>query len=153
MACVFIFVYGTLKRGQPNHSVLQDSAHGCASFHSCGRTLEPFPLVIAGQHNVPYLLHLPGKGYRVRGEVYAVDEKMLRYLDDFEDCPNMYQRTPATIVLEGEGQEAGGPQEATLQCFLYSKATYPPEWVHLPYHDNYDSKGAHGLRYNPRENR
>lgn len=147
MARVLMFVYGTLKSGQPNHALLQDSAHGCAAFQGRGRTLEPFPLVIAGQHNIPYLLHLPGTGRRVLGEVYEVDEQMLRFLDDFEDCPDIYQRTPATIVLEGEGE----PE--TRQCFLYSKATYPPEWVRLPHHDNYDSQGAHGLRYNPRENR
>ncbi|KAG8517030.1 Gamma-glutamylaminecyclotransferase [Galemys pyrenaicus] len=149
-----VFVYGTLKRGQPNHHVLLDGAHGSAAFQGRGRTLEPFPLVIAGQHNIPYLLHLPGRGHRVAGEVYVVDEQMLRFLDSFEDCPDVYQRTPATIVLEGEGAPAaaqGGP--TTVQCFLYSTATYSPEWVRLPYHDSYDSEGAHGLRYNPRENR
>ncbi|XP_055965780.1 gamma-glutamylaminecyclotransferase [Sorex fumeus] len=149
MACVLVFVYGTLKSGQPNHALLLDRANGCATFRGCGRTLEPFPLVIAGPYNIPYLLQLPGTGHCVRGEVYAVDEPMLRFLDDFEDCPDMYQRTPATIVLDGE---PGAPQE-TLQCFLYSKATYPPEWVCLPHHEDYDSQGAHGLRYNPRENR
>lgn len=151
MAHVLMFVYGTLKSGQPNHAVLLDRAHGCAAFLGRGRTLERFPLVIAGPHNIPYLLHLPGTGRRVRGEVYAVDEQMLRFLDDFEDCPDVYQRTAATVALEGEG-EPGAAQE-TLQCFLYSKATYPPEWLRRPHHDDYDSQGAHGLRYNPRESR
>ncbi|XP_037384643.1 gamma-glutamylaminecyclotransferase isoform X2 [Talpa occidentalis] len=147
-----VFVYGTLKRGQPNHRVLLDSAHGSAAFQGCGRTLEPYPLVIAGEHNIPYLLHLPGRGHRVAGEIYTVDEQMLHFLDRFEDCPDMYQRTPATIVLEGVGATPETP-DAKVQCFLYSTATYSPEWVHLPYHDNYDSQGNHGLRYNPRENR
>ncbi|XP_012578669.1 PREDICTED: gamma-glutamylaminecyclotransferase [Condylura cristata] len=142
-----VFVYGTLKRGQPNHGVLLDGAHGSAAFQGRARTLEPYPLVIAGEHNTPYLLQLPGRGRRVAGEVYAVDEQMLRFLDGFEDCPDRYQRTPATVVLEGEGA-AGGAQ---VRCFLYSTATFPPEWARLPCHDDYDSQGAHGLRYNPRE--
>lgn len=140
-----VFVYGTLKTGQPNHRVLLESAHGRAAFRGWGRTVEPYPLVIAGQRNIPWLLNLPGQGRRVAGEVYAVDEQMLRFLDEFEGCPDMYQRTRVTVAVEG----AGG----TLQCFVYSTATYPPEWVHLPYHDDYDSQGEHGLRYSPRESR
>lgn len=153
-----VFVYGTLKRGQPNHGVLRDRANGCAAFRGRGRTLEPYPLVIAGEHNIPWLLNLPGQGRRVLGEIYAVDERMLSFLDEFEGCPNMYQRTPLRIaVLEWEGAR-GAPEETpaadgTLQCFVYSTVTYAPEWVHLPHHDDYDSRGGHSLRYNPRENR
>ncbi|PNJ78284.1 GGACT isoform 5, partial [Pongo abelii] len=29
-----VFVYGTLKRGQPNHRVLRDGAHGSAAFRA-----------------------------------------------------------------------------------------------------------------------
>ncbi|XP_017521849.3 gamma-glutamylaminecyclotransferase [Manis javanica] len=183
-----VFVYGTLKTGQPNHKVLRDGANGRAAFQGQGRTLEPHPLVIAGEHNIPWLLNLPGRGLRVLGEIYAVDERMLRFLDEFEGCPDMYQRTRVRIavlewegarsapegtpvlewegarsasegtpVLEWEGAHSapkGTPAaDGTLQCFVYSTATYSPEWVHLPYHDSYDSQGEHGLRYNPRESR
>lgn len=153
-----VFVYGTLKRGQPNHKVLLDGTHGCAAFQGQGRTLEPYPLVIAGEHNVPWLLNLPGRGHCVAGEIYAVDERMLRFLDEFEDCPHMYQRTSVRVaVLQAGGAPWGSPgppaAEPTLQCFVYSAATYPPEWVGLPHHHSYDSLGSHGLRYNPRENR
>uniref|UniRef100_A0ABI0NRK9 Gamma-glutamylaminecyclotransferase n=1 Tax=Bos taurus TaxID=9913 RepID=A0ABI0NRK9_BOVIN len=140
-----VFVYGTLKTGQPNHRVLLDGAHGRAAFRGRAHTLEPYPLVIAGEHNIPRLLNLPGRGHRVFGEVYEVDERMLRFLDEFESCPDMYQRTRLHVALEG----VRGP----LECFVYTTATYPPEWVHLPYLDDYDSQGKHGLRYNPRENR
>ncbi|XP_006846728.1 PREDICTED: gamma-glutamylaminecyclotransferase [Chrysochloris asiatica] len=153
-----VFVYGTLKRGQPNHEVMLDCTNGLAVFRGRGRTVEPYPLVIAGEHNIPYLLNLPGRGHCVAGEIYAVDDKMLQFLDEFEDCPDMYQRTLVRIeVLEGEDR-CSVPEEMLaankiVQCFLYSTATYSAEWVHLPYHDNYDSQGNHGLRYNPRENR
>ncbi|KAM6178922.1 gamma-glutamylaminecyclotransferase [Rhynchocyon petersi] len=153
-----VFVYGTLKRGQPNHQVMQDRANGWATFQGWGHTVEPYPLVIAGEHNIPRLLNLPGRGHCVAGEIYAVDEQMLQFLDEFEGCPDMYQRTLVRVeVLEWEG-ERGVPEETPaanriVQCFVYSTDTYSPEWVHLPYHDNYDSQGTHGLRYNPRENR
>lgn len=140
-----VFVYGTLKTGQPNHQVLLDGAHGRAAFQGRACTLEPYPLVIAGEHNIPRLLNLPGRGHRVAGEVYQVDERMLHFLDEFEGCPDMYQRTRLHVAMEGA--------RAPLECFVYTTATYPPEWVHLPYLDDYDSQGKHGLRYNPRENR
>ncbi|XP_060047810.1 gamma-glutamylaminecyclotransferase isoform X2 [Erinaceus europaeus] len=149
MARVLVFVYGTLKSGQPNHGVLRDSAHGQAALRGPGRTRERFPLVIAGPHNVPFLLRRPGCGHRVRGEVYAVDGALLSFLDDFEDCPHMYQRTPAAVVLDGDGGEEG----RTVECWLYSTESFPPEWARLPHLEDYDSQGAHGLRYNPRENR
>ncbi|XP_006927441.1 gamma-glutamylaminecyclotransferase isoform X1 [Felis catus] len=153
-----VFIYGTLKRGQPNHKVLLDGANGRAAFQGRGRTVEPYPLVIAGEHNIPWLLNLPGQGRCVAGEIYVVDEQMLSFLDEFEGCPDMYQRTPVRVtVLEWEGRQ-GTPEEmpatdGTLQCFVYSTASYAPEWVRLPHHDNYDSRGEHGLPYNPRENR
>ncbi|XP_057641894.1 gamma-glutamylaminecyclotransferase isoform X1 [Chionomys nivalis] len=144
-----VFVYGTLKRGQPNHKVMLDQSHGSAAFQGRGCTLESFPLVIAGEHNIPWLLHLPGKGHCVAGEIYKVDEQMLSFLDDFEGCPSMYQRTALQVqVLEWEGADDPGDR---LQCFVYSTTTYAPEWLHLPYHKSYDSEGPHGLRYNPRE--
>lgn len=150
-----VFVYGTLKRGQPNHKILLDRTHGRATFRGRGHTAEPYPLVIAGEHNIPWLLNLPGRGRRVAGEIYRVDEQMLRFLDEFEGCPGMYQRTRVGVaVLEWEGASPERPAAArSLQCFVYSTATYPPEWAQLPCLDSYDSQGAHGLRYNPRENR
>lgn len=150
-----VFVYGTLKRGQPNHKVLLDATNGCATFRGRGRTVEPFPLVIAGEHNIPRLLNLPGRGRRVFGEIYAVDEQMLRFLDEFEGCPDLYQRVRVSVaVLEPEGASEEPPAaERRLPCFVYITATYPPEWAQLPHLDSYDSQGAHGLPYNPRENR
>ncbi|XP_036921695.1 gamma-glutamylaminecyclotransferase isoform X1 [Sturnira hondurensis] len=88
-----VFVYGTLKRGQPNHNVLLDGTNGFATFQGQGHTVEPYPLVIAGEHNIPHLLNLPGHGHCVVGEIYSVDEQMLHFLDEFEGCPDTYQRT------------------------------------------------------------
>ncbi|XP_059541026.1 gamma-glutamylaminecyclotransferase isoform X2 [Myotis daubentonii] len=148
-----VFVYGTLKRGQPNHKVLLDATNGSATFRSRGRTVEPYPLVIAGERNIPRLLNLPGRGYRGFGEIYAVDEQMLRVLDEFEECPDLYQRVRVSVeVLEGEGASKEPPAaERCLQCFVYIATIYPPEWAQLPYLENYDSQGAHGLPHHPRK--
>uniref|UniRef100_A0A8C4LDG5 Gamma-glutamylaminecyclotransferase n=1 Tax=Equus asinus asinus TaxID=83772 RepID=A0A8C4LDG5_EQUAS len=58
-------MYQTLKRGRPNHKVLLDSTHGRAAFQGRGRMAEPYPLVIAGEHNEPRVLKVRGQGHRI----------------------------------------------------------------------------------------
>jgi len=50
-----IFVYGTLKRNEPNHSLLADRNN--VKFISDAVTIEKWPLIIATERNVPYLLN------------------------------------------------------------------------------------------------
>ena len=82
-----VFVYGTLKKGEPNEHVMTDRGNGCAKFFANAVTSRRFPLLIASKYNVPYLLHRPGVGHRIVGEVYEIDSKMFKYLDAFENCP------------------------------------------------------------------
>lgn len=58
-----VFVYGTLKRGEPNHKLIQDVANGYAKFLGLGRTTVPYPLIIATNYNIPFLLKKPGFGH------------------------------------------------------------------------------------------
>ena len=58
-----LFVYGTLKRGQPNEAVMRDKESGQATLIGRGITDEKWPLVIASRYNVPYLLNVPGSGH------------------------------------------------------------------------------------------
>lgn len=41
-----VFVYGTLKRNQPNSHILADSENGFANFLSEGKTSQKYPLVV-----------------------------------------------------------------------------------------------------------
>lgn len=150
-----VFVYGTLKKGQPNYSTMLDTSKGTAKFLGRARTMDKYPLVIAGQYNIPFLLNVPGEGQRVQGEIYSVDEPMLKFLDWFESCPQMYQRTRILLEVEewvekGEGTpEVGG----TTHAFVYNTTTYKPEWLQYPTFDSYDSNGDHGMKYVAREAR
>lgn len=150
-----IFVYGTLKKGQPNYPRMLDSANGKASFLGRASTIDKFPLVIAGKYNIPFLLNIPGQGHHVQGEVYSVDDQMLAFLDRFESTPDMYQRTLVKLKVEEWVEEAGGAQTpgSTMEAFVYSTTTYKPEWVQLPSFENYDAYGDHGLEYVTREAR
>jgi len=55
-----IFIYGTLKRGQPNHYVLEK--FGNHHFFGTGCTELNYPLIIDRDANLPFLLDAPGKG-------------------------------------------------------------------------------------------
>ena len=50
-----VFVYGTLKIGEPNHHWLTD-ARGRSSFLGPGLTLDTWPLVVVTEYNIPMLL-------------------------------------------------------------------------------------------------
>ncbi|XP_056308851.1 gamma-glutamylaminecyclotransferase C-like [Danio aesculapii] len=146
---VHVFVYGSLKKGQPNHPELLNSDNGQAEFITCARTVDKYPLVIAGKYNIPFLLNVPGSGHRVYGEIYMVDQKMLEYLDWFEKCPDLYQRTSIQLEILKENEESGGVEEA----FVYSTTTYEPDWLQKPTYESYDTNGDHGLKFVPREER
>ncbi|ONM57226.1 AIG2-like (avirulence induced gene) family protein [Zea mays] len=65
-----VFVYGTLKRGFPNHSLLVASA---TPFVGAASTAGPASLII-GPYSVPFLLPTPASassGRVVSGELYA----------------------------------------------------------------------------------
>lgn len=144
-----IFVYGTLKRGQPNHYRMCDSSNGKAEFLATACTSQKYPLVIATKHNIPFLLNISGNGHRIQGEIYKVDEQMLKFLDDFEAVPTMYQRTPIIVeVMEVAKDLTAG---STIEVYVYSTQTYKPDWPSLPTYNSYNSYGAHGLEYISRE--
>ncbi|XP_067298958.1 gamma-glutamylaminecyclotransferase C-like [Pseudorasbora parva] len=130
-----VFVYGTLKRGQPNHFRMWDAANGRAEFVAQARTVERYPLVIATKCNVPFLLNVPGMGQRVYGEIYSVDQKMLEFLDEFEMTPKIYQRT--TIWLEENAPKPG----SLIEAFVYSTTTYEPDWLQKQTYESYDAYG------------
>ncbi|KAL2088001.1 hypothetical protein ACEWY4_016829 [Coilia grayii] len=145
----YVFVYGTLKRGQPNHSRMLDHTNGGASFCGRGSTIDKYPLVIAGHGNIPFLLNIPEQGHHIQGEVYFVDGQMLAFLDQFECVPDMYQRTLVKLKVEEwvDGAGCGQTPGSTMEAFVYSTTTYQPDWVNLQTYKSYDSYGGHGLAY------
>ncbi|KAK7162262.1 hypothetical protein R3I94_004804 [Phoxinus phoxinus] len=165
-----VFVYGSLKKGQPNHFSMMDHANGQAEFVAHARTVDRYPLVIATKYNVPYLLNVPGTGQHVTGEIYSVDQQMLDYLDWFEKCPQKYQRsrirlevqdgpgggehTPKAGSADGPGGGEHTPKAgSSLEAFVYSTETYEPEWLQNTTYENYEAYGDHGLHFVRREDR
>lgn len=71
-----VFVYGTLKRGEPNEHWLTNKDNGVAKFVSEAATIENYPLVIASKYNIPFLLDKRGTGKVVNPIYITLQEKM-----------------------------------------------------------------------------
>ena len=93
-----IFVYGTLKAGFPNH----DEVLNGESFLGAYVTTEKYPLVITGPWYSPVMFPEPGKGHRVAGEVYEINDAKLMQLDKFEyvHLPKGYRRFELDVVFK-----------------------------------------------------
>lgn len=57
-----VFIYGTLKRGEPNESVMTNLVTGMQRFVGTGKTVNAYPLIIASEYNIPFCLDKPGIG-------------------------------------------------------------------------------------------
>ena len=74
-----VFVFGTVKAGFRLH-------HGVAGAKFLGacRTVQPFPMFVAGPWFAPMMMNEPGVGQLVTGELYEADDAQLAYLDMME---------------------------------------------------------------------
>jgi gamma-glutamylcyclotransferase (GGCT)/AIG2-like uncharacterized protein YtfP len=97
---MLLFVYGTLRRGQPAQGLLRG-----ARYVGAARTAPRFELVDFGEY--PALVR--GGATSVSGEIYEVDAGALEKLDLYEDCPRHFMRE--VVELGGE-HAARGPCEA-----------------------------------------
>uniref|UniRef100_A0A0D9WEY0 Gamma-glutamylcyclotransferase family protein n=1 Tax=Leersia perrieri TaxID=77586 RepID=A0A0D9WEY0_9ORYZ len=110
-ATTMVFVYGTLKRGFPNHPLLAASS---STFAGAASTATPASLVV-GPYSVPFLLPRTSSsasgGHLVSGELYAVSPRDLLDLDTFEGTHlGVYERHKVTVVVAD--QDGGGAVEA-----------------------------------------
>lgn len=94
--CPLVFVYGTLKRGLGNHRVMVVAG---GEFVCEGVTSVRFPLV---EHGLPYLLHRPGEGHQVEGEIFRIgSSEGWCKLDRLEGHPSFYRRR----LIEVQGHD------------------------------------------------
>ena len=86
----FLFVYGTLLNGQRNNGRLEGG-----SFIGGGVTVKRYRMT-AGTYrdtfySVPYV-NSQKRTHHVKGELYIVDDHLLRWVDRFEGHPRFYRR-------------------------------------------------------------
>lgn len=124
-----VFVYGTLKRGFPNHGYMDGATYG-----GDGLTVETYPLVVGGTWFTPYLIPEPGTGHRVKGELWNVPEALMPALDRLESVhlPNGYRRR--MIMVEPDG---GG---AAVEAWTYFRERRHIAIIHTGNLDDYQDR-------------
>ncbi|VDK87799.1 unnamed protein product [Litomosoides sigmodontis] len=140
-----VFVYGTLKRGEPNASVMTDLVTGMQRFAGTGRTVNAYPLIIASKYNIPFCLNKCGIGNRIRGELYEVDDQKLEILDKFEGHPTFYRRQSEEVEMD---------DGTVVTAWIYLLPKWTPNLLQnsTDYLESYNSNGPHNRPYVEREN-
>jgi len=133
-----VFVYGTLKRGQPNHDWLTRPTNGSAVFRGRASTSDAFPLVVASRYNIPFLLDAPGRGHCVSGELYEVDDAMMVKLDELELHPDVYLRQMKQVIPEPSSEVAGASESVAAHVYLLQG--FQENLLELPTHTCYDAE-------------
>jgi gamma-glutamylaminecyclotransferase len=94
-----LFVYGTLKRGEPRHRYLSGQ-----TFIAPARTRPVYRLFNLGEY--PGLVRR-ADGLAIEGELWEVDEACLRRLDQVEGCDEgLYCRSPVELAPPHHGSAA-----------------------------------------------
>jgi gamma-glutamylaminecyclotransferase len=146
-----IFVYGTLKNGQPNHHHMENRDNGTAKFVAHGLTDCSYPLIIGTRWNLPFLLYSPGSGQRIQGEIYDVDDKFLNWADKFEDHPEVYLRRQVKVLPLSAENDTTEDSEPRTDCWIYFVTNFLPELLQKPTYSSYNAYGEHNLIYRPEE--
>jgi RimJ/RimL family protein N-acetyltransferase len=117
-----VFVYGTLKEGYRNFHVNR-GVRIAGEFV----TAQPYPLYVLGEFGLPWLVHAPGEGHAVRGQLFEVDEATLAAMDVLERIHDAQWYTRRALAVR---PVAGG---ADLRALAYfgDAARAARETVHL----------------------
>ena len=91
-----VFVYGTLKRGYPNNSILLRNAK------FLGPAVSVQPVYKMETQGFPAIWEVGEAGNFVRGELYEVSEEQLARCDNLEGHPHMYCRQARTFRLPND---------------------------------------------------
>lgn len=133
-----VFVYGTLKRGEPNHHWF--NKNGFYKFICTAKTQEKYPLIIGTKYNIPFLLDHPGDGANVEGEVYEVDDIVFANLDELEDHPNFYVREQIIVTSLENSVESHN-------VWTYFIKKFNSNLLNQTKYESYSNMGSHGLKY------
>jgi gamma-glutamylaminecyclotransferase len=124
-----LFALGTLKKGFPFHQIGLDGARFIGAY----RTIQPYPMFVAGPWFAPMILNQPGIGLRVRGELYEIDNERLADIDTLE---SIGKPGNLRVVIEVEPLDGGSP----VSTFAYMKTPDLAVPAHTGYLDDYQDR-------------
>jgi gamma-glutamylaminecyclotransferase len=93
---MLLFVYGSLRKGLPNHPLLSD-----ASYIGTYTTRDTYYMAGLKSQAYPYVteepLHASLQPTQITGELYDLPESLLQTLDALEGHPDEYMRKPVDL--------------------------------------------------------
>ena len=142
---VKVFFYGTLKRNQPNDDQLLNRN---VTFLSEAVTVDKWPLIIASEFNLPFLLFKKGVGKYVHGEMYLIDQEAKEFFDDFEGIHDNFY---SAKIIEVKDQKTGTVHQVTT----YMMDNFKEELINenTIFFENYSSKNQYYPEYQKRLDR
>ena len=89
----YLFVYGTLKKNCKGHHLLYRAKFidYAVTSDKYALFLDEYPLVVKQR-----------KVSKIHGEVYLIDENLLRLIDEYEEHPFEYKREKIPVFLKGQ---------------------------------------------------
>ena len=99
MKDIYIFTYGTLKRGFKNHYLLLDDATFVSNAITCEK-YQMYPCIIGNGY--PFVIKSENIS-QIEGEVYEItSKKTLENIDMLEDYPDLYLKELIKVKLFNE---------------------------------------------------
>jgi gamma-glutamylaminecyclotransferase len=115
-----VFVYGTLRQSRGNHQLLEG-----ALFHGVGNTKQKYAMYLVG--GFPHVISTEQR-YPIVGELYAVDDEILKKLDRLEGHPIYYARNEVVVIVNNVEYSAWmyfrDPKGTLLQSGDYNDAIH-----------------------------
>lgn len=110
----YLFVYGTMKRGFPNHSRISGRPNN--QFVGDARTTGGSYLMGSRTSGkdivVPMVNRHSGGSFNILGELYIVDGPTIFNMDLAEGCPDVYIRKDVPVITDGT------PYSASMYLFV-----------------------------------
>lgn len=103
-----------------------------------------YPLVVGGRYHSPYLLDIPSKGSKVKGELYAVDDATLADMDHLEKVGVNYTRKIARVSNTAD-------RAFVVNAFIYFKVNGLEDLIDKPFLDDYQCRKYVPRHLRPRE--
>ncbi|XP_022242833.1 putative gamma-glutamylcyclotransferase CG2811 [Limulus polyphemus] len=137
-----VFFYGTIKSNEPNHHWLRNVENGHARFLGKARTATEWPLVVATKYNIPHLLDCKGTGKFIAGELYEINDILLKKLDEIEGHPIFYERRLEQVEMtDCKISNNLGDNDSTIRtAWIYIFKNYTAEMLQFPLLEEYSSK-------------
>jgi len=123
-ATEYVFVYGSLMSKMSNHHEMRD-----AEYIGEFKTVNKYLLIMAEWAMLTDLLPYTQKDVQnysyeellnqqvcVKGEVYKVPKSDLKRLDEFEECPALYNRE--NIKVSGINEKTGKEMQLTVHAYF-----------------------------------